>query len=149
MKKRTAVFMGLAFSVWAILATGMAGYYYLRFENVMSAFQEIESSIIEVDFVIDYGNGTVTWHNNTVLIAGATAFDALLAVATDVQYESYGFGKLITSINGRTPMVGESKFWGFFFRNTTMSEWILSSVAADLYILSPGDSIKFEFTSWA
>ena len=142
------MFMGLAFSVWAILATGMAGYYYLRFEDVMSAFQEIESSIIEVDFVIDYGNGTETWHNNTALIAGATAFDALLAVATDVQYESSSWGVFITSINGRAPLVGENKFWELSFWNTTMSDWILSSVAADYCILSPDDSIKFEFTSW-
>ena len=147
-KRRTVVFMGLAFSVWAILATGMAGYYYLRFEDVMSAFQEIESSIIEVDFVIDYGNGTETWHNNTQLIAGETAFDALLAVATDVQYESSSWGVFITSINGRAPLVGENKFWELSFWNTTMSDWIPSSAAADYCILSPDDSIKFEFTSW-
>ena len=59
-RRRTAVFVTLAFSVWAILATGMAGYYYLRFEDAMSAFQQIESSIIEVDLLIDYGNGTET-----------------------------------------------------------------------------------------
>lgn len=145
-KRRTAVFMGLAFSVWAILATGMAGYYYLRFEDVMSAFQEIESSIIEVDFVIDYGNGTETWHNNTALIAGATAFDALLTVATDVQYESHSFGKLITSINGREGH--ENSGWLWFFWNTEKSEWDYSMNAIDQYVLSPSDTIKFEFTSW-
>ena len=147
-KRRTVVFMGLAFSVWGLLATGMAGYYYLRLENVMRAFQEIESSIIEVDFVIDYGNGTETWHNNTELIAGATAFDALLAVATNVQYESSSWGVFITSINGRTPLDGENKFWELSFWNNTMSDWIPSLVAADSCILSPDDSIKFEFTSW-
>lgn len=145
-KRRTAVFMVLAFSVWAVLATGMAGYYYLRFEDVLKAFREIESSIIEVDLLIDYGNGTEMWHNGTELIAGSTAFDALLAETTDVQYEIFSFGKLITSINGREG--GENSGWLWFFWDTEKSEWDYSLDAIDQYILHPSDILKFEFTSW-
>lgn len=140
------LFIALAFSVWAILATGMAGYYYLRFESALSAFQEIESSIIEVDFLIEYGNGTETWHNNTALIAGATAFDALLAVATDVQYEIHSFGKLITSINGVEGDVNSGWLW--FYWNIEKSGWDYSMEAIDQHILSPNDAIRFEFNRW-
>ncbi|UCB60838.1 MAG: DUF4430 domain-containing protein [Candidatus Bathyarchaeota archaeon] len=145
-KRRTVVFIGLALSVWAILATGLAGYYYLRFEDTLRAFHDVESSIIEVDFVIDYGNGTATWHNGTQLIAGSTAFDALLAVTTDVQYKSHSFGKLITSINGKEEK--ENSGWIWFYWDTEGSAWDYSLVAIDQHILHPDDMLRFEFTSW-
>jgi len=145
-RRRTTVFIVLAFSVWAILATGMAGHYYLRFHDVMSAFQQIESSIIEVDLLIDYGNGTKTWHNGTELIAGSTAYDALRAVADYVKSENHSFGKLITDINGREG--GENSGWLWYFWNTKKTDWNFSLDAVDQYILLPGAIIKFEFTNW-
>ena len=112
----------------------------------MSAFQQIESSIIEVDLLIDYGNGTETWHNETELIAGSTAFDALIAVAHDVQYEIHSFGKLVTNINGRKG--GENSGWLWFFWNNEKPDWDYSLDAIDQYILISDDVIKFEFTNW-
>jgi hypothetical protein len=145
-KRRTVVFIILAFSVWAILATGMAGYYYLRFEDTLKAFQEIESSIINVDLLIDYGNETTTWYNGTELIVGSTAFDALLAGTFNVQYEIYSFGKLITSINGKEG--GENSGWLWYYWDAEESAWDYSLDAIDQYILHPDDILKFEFTSW-
>jgi hypothetical protein len=145
-KRRTLTFIVLAFSVWGILATGMAGYYYLRFNDTLEAFQEIESLIINVDLLIDYGNGTETWHNGTELMAGSTAFDALIAVATDVQYETYSTGKLITRINGKGG--GDNSGWFWFFWDTEKLEWNYSLDAIDQYILYTNDTIKFELTSW-
>lgn len=145
-RKRTVVFVVLAFSVWAILATGMAGYYYLRLGDVTKAFQEIKSSIIEVNVLIDYGNGTKTWHNETKLIAGSTVFDALLAITLDVQYETSSFGKFITSIDGRKG--GENSGWIWLLWNTEKSDWDFPPKAVDEYLLNPNDIIKFEFVSW-
>jgi hypothetical protein len=144
-RRRTAVFVILAFSVWAILATGMAGYYYLRFEDVMGAFQQIKSSMIEITLLIDYGNGTETWHNETALIAGSTAFDALHAVA-DVQSKVDNIGLFITSINGRE--AGENSYWLWYLWNTEKTDWDYSLDAVDQYILLPDDVLKFELTNW-
>lgn len=145
MKRRTTVFIILAFSVWAILATGMAGYYYLRFEDALDAFQQIRSSIIDVTLLIDYGNGTETWYNETTLIVGSTAFDALHAVA-DVQYEVHSFGMLITNINGRE--AGENSGWLWFLWDIEKLDWDYSLDAIDQYIMLPDDILKFEFTNW-
>jgi hypothetical protein len=145
-RRRTVVFVVLALMVWAVLATGMAGYYYIRLEDVTKAFQEIKGSIIEVDVLIDYGNGTEKWHNHTKLIAGSTTFDALLEVTTDVQYEIHSFGKLITSIDGRKGE--ENSGWMWYFWNTEKLDWDYSLEAVDQYTLHPADIIKFEFTSW-
>lgn len=145
-RRRTVVFVVLAILVWAVLATGMAGYYYIRFEDVTKAFQEIEGSIIEVDVLIDYGNETKKWHNQTKLIAGSTTFDALLEVTTDVQYETHSFGKLIIGIDGREG--GENSGWIWWFWDTEELDWDYSLDAVDQYTLHPDDIIKFEFISW-
>lgn len=147
-RRRTAVFIVLAFSVWAILATGMAGYYYLRFEDVLKAFQEIESSIIEVDLLIDYGNGTETWHNRTELIAGSTAFDALQTVTRDVEVDPYGVMIFITSIDGIGGEENSEWFWFWDYWDDDKSEWGNTMEACNQYILHPDDIIKFEFTKW-
>jgi hypothetical protein len=145
--RRTIIFVVLGFSIWGILATGMVGYYYLRLEDTLQVLQELQMrTTIKVDLLIDYGNGTLIWCNETELTAGSTAFDALVSATSDVQYENHTIGKLITSINGQKG--GENSAWLWFFWDTGILEWTYSLEAIDNHLLHPDDILKFEFTSW-
>jgi hypothetical protein len=57
-------------------------------------------SILLVNILVSYGNGTKIWYNNTALPLDLTAFKAILAIA-DIKYTDYGgeLGILVTSVN--------------------------------------------------
>jgi hypothetical protein len=144
-RRRTLVLLAIALCVWAIIATGFAGYYQIRYMKVTKAFEEIEESIIQVDVLIDYGNGTQVWHNETKVVTGSTPLDALLIITKNVEFKKYD-GKYITGIDGRVE--GENSGWTWWFWNTEKSDWDYSLEAVDEYILHSDEIIKFQFVSW-
>lgn len=109
----------------------------------------------DTNVLIDYGNGTANWHNETV-IAGSTAFDALLAVTKEVEYNMSANGAIISSINGltgsveaQTPTSARGTSWFFYYWSSTGSNWTLSSVGADQYILKPNDATAWRFEHYS
>lgn len=140
------MFVTLALIVWSMAATLTGAYYYTQYIETRKTFEELKSLIIPENVLIDYGNGTQNWHNETV-IAGSTAFDALLTATKNVEYKIYPFGVYVTSINGikveGTPTSGHAWLW--YYWNITTSKWIDLQKAADAYILKSKDSIAWRY----
>lgn len=145
-RRRSLVLLALAFFVWAITATSFAGYYQIRYTKVIEAFEEMEGSVIKVDVLIDYGNGTQIWHNETTVIAGSTTLDALLLITKNVELEKYSGKTYISGIDGR--IEGGTSGWTWWFWNAEKSDWDYSLDAVNEYILHPDEIIKFQFVSW-
>jgi hypothetical protein len=150
-RKRTFVFVALALLVWSVAASGFAGYYYTQYTNVKKAFEESESLIIKIDVLMDYGNGTKIWHNQTMLVAGSTVFDALLTITNDVQFQTSAFGVFVTSINGVENVAeGTTGFaWLWYYWDTEKSEWTSGPVGADQYVLNPDGVIAWRYESYS
>ncbi|MEM2738790.1 MAG: hypothetical protein QXK93_07395 [Candidatus Bathyarchaeia archaeon] len=132
-EKRTLTLAVLATLVWALIATGLAAYYYLSFQDLVNA---IGGAPVKVDVLLDYGNGTKRWHNGTVLFANSTVFDALLSVTKNVKYDVYpSLGVLVTEINGvknvGNATSGTAWMW-YYWGNRT---WNWGPEACDRYIL--------------
>lgn len=134
------------------MAATLAGvYYYTLYIETRKTFEELNSLLIKTNVLMDYGNGTRLWHNETV-IAGSTTFDALLATTTNVEYTTTVYGVFVSSINGvknvaETPSSGRAWLW--YFWNATTSKWIDLYKASDAYILKPNDSITWRYEDYS
>jgi len=151
LEKKLFTYVILAVLVWAILGTFVAGYYFVQFDiyhreynNLADQFNSIS---LKVNILLDYGNGTRVWYNNTVLPLGSTAFNATCSIA-DVDKKDYGepLGILVTSING----VANNNPYGWFYCywDSKNSEWIFPTHSCAKHILHEGDTIAFTYDSW-
>ena len=116
---------------------------------------EISKVFTKVDIGINYGNGTIVWFNNTMIIAGTDAFKALLSV-TDVNYTTGPSGVFVMGINGVN--MNETCGWVFavykrcepsWGLSTSVDNWIYPGVAADRVILKDDDIIVWLYYNWA
>ncbi len=147
-ERRTLLFSLVGLIVWSLVATMAAIYYYSQYTETRKTFNELKSLTIYTNVLLDYGNGTQSWHNRTLTRAGSTAFDALRAMTTKVVYDKYSFGVLVTSIDGvrnvaENPSSGHAWFW--YYWNTTAAQWTYSQIGADAYILKPEESIAWRY----
>jgi len=130
-----------------ILASSLAAYYYIEYTNYKNLYvetlielQKYENSIF-IDLLIDYGNGTMEWHNRTRVPIGSSLLNATQAIA-EVEYTIGTYGVFVTKING---VGGESNaYWLWYFWNGTGWEW--GPVACDAYTLRNGEIISWLYT---
>jgi len=95
-----------------------------------------------VNVLIDYGNGTLEWHNETQVPIGATLLNVTEKIA-EINYTVYSFGVFVTSINGKE---GESGyFWIWYVWNSTAGKWEPGAVAADAFTLHHGDTVSWVY----
>lgn len=144
--KRTLVFAVLALTVWSLMATGYAGYYYMQYRQLEDTLKTMQSLVLKVNVLINYGNGTKEWNNNTLVPIGATVFNATLAVA-DIDYSMWGEYVLINSINGIQGTQDTGWIWWIWNRST--SQWQSTIEAANKHVLVDGDTIGWNYQNWA
>lgn len=132
--------VALGFLCWALLATVTAAYYYSQYDTIFTRYSELRRPIA-VNVLLDYGNGTRIWFNQTSVSSGATAYDALAKVAS-VKVKWYGDSVFVTAINN-VEMSG-SYYWAGFVWG--FGQWNAFTVAFNKYLLSPGESILFYYT---
>jgi len=145
--KRTLAFAVLALTVWSVTATAYAGYYFAQYNQLEDTLKTMQSLIIKVNILINYGNETKEWHNATLVPVGTTVFNATLAVA-EVDYSLWqGEYALINSINGvqGTQDVG----WIWWIWDPSASQWKSALEASNKHFLVEGDTIGWNYQNWA
>ncbi len=150
-ERRTLLFALLGLVVWSSVATITAIYYYTQYTETRKTFEDIKSLVIHTNVLIDYGNGTQNWHNETV-IAGSTAFDALLTTTKNVEYTASLYGVFVTSID-RVKNVAvtqtSGRAWLWYYWHATSSKWTDLLKASDAYILKPDDSTAWRYENYS
>ncbi|MEM3459344.1 MAG: hypothetical protein QXN36_07395 [Candidatus Bathyarchaeia archaeon] len=120
------------------------------------AAKELESfmdkiSAIKVNLCIDYGNGTVEWHNISVP-HGTTLFD-LTHNMTEVTYTYYSWMEpghiLVNSINNVSAAPSEEKYWFWHYWDETNNRWISGQIGCDAWILKDNGTYKWEYKMWS
>jgi len=146
--KRTLVFTVLALTVWAISTTAYASYYYTKYKQLEHTLGTMQSLVLKVNILIDYGewNETQEWHNATLVPAGSTLFNATLAVAK-VDSTPWGEYMLINSINGVENSQDTGWIWWIWDNST--SQWKPTLEAANKYVLADGETICWNYQNWA
>ena len=142
-KRRTYLFIVLAFLVWGSLASLVAGYYYNLYNNLSEATQK---PIINVNIGLDYGNATIMWYNGTSAKAG----DSLLAVTqliATVNYSEYpGSGAFVNSINDVANNESFNWMWWTYSRSYG---WTLGPVGCSKYIVSDNETCVWYFEDYS
>ena len=116
-------------------------FFYSQYTYYYNFYNQVTSSNIIVNFGIDYGNGTIEWHNNTVVPKGFSAFNLTVMLA-DVNYTVYSFGIYIESINGVEGgwSNGTHTFYWIWYLNGEQA-----TVGCDAYELLYGDTIEWRY----
>jgi hypothetical protein len=112
---------------------------------------------LTVNICIDYGNGTVEWHNKTVISTGSSLFQLAQKVAT-INYTYDALMKpghiRITSINDKkeytnyTIGYSEGAAWLWYYWNDESQEWVFGPVGCDAWMLKDGGTYKWNFEFW-
>lgn len=144
----------LIFLIWAVAASGMAASYYQTSQNQATTISNLQSAVnetaIQVSIGIDYGNGTVSWYNNTYAPIGVNALNATRMVANVAATYYASFGEyLVTGINGvnntvTSPTSGQSWVYSVWENGTSTSPY----VGADQYLMIHGDILVWTFENW-
>lgn len=106
-------------------------------------------SVMQVDFCVDYGNGTIDWYNVSIP-HGMTLFD-LTQNVTKVEYVYYSWMEpghtLVNSINNVAPSGG--KYWFWYYWDETDNKWVSGQVGCDAWVLKNNGAYKWEYTMWS
>jgi len=147
MKKGISVLSAVLLAL-LILSSGVAFYFYLdsvesdkRYRLLLS---ELEGVALEINLLIDYGNGSSSWHNKTLLPIGSTLLNATLKVSKSVEYVGSDMGVFVNGIDGiGTKDVKKGHYWLWWRFDKAQGAWVLGETSADRYILQRGDTLAW------
>lgn len=111
-------------------------------EDYQAVLEELEDFTALVDVMIDYGNDTIVWYNDTRIQIGANVLDATI-VACDTEYQTSDFGAFVTMVNGVEQDTSHFWLWSIY-----LDEWTIGTVGADQYKIHDGDIIGWTYTSF-
>jgi len=111
-------------------------------EGYQTTLEELEKFTVEVDLLIDYGNGSLVWYNDTRVKMGASLLNATVDTLA-VDYQTLEYGAFVTSINGLEQ--DDSHFWVWSYYD---GGWKTGSVGADQHVLHDGDIVGWTYTSF-
>lgn len=129
---------------WALASTTVGAYYYTEYDKNLRLAQDLKQKLGEVSFSVnlgvDYGNGTRTWYNDTVIPVGATVYNATKSVATVEPDPKIG-PSFIIAINGARQDGSQSMYWIWWIWDQTEHKWTVGPVANNEYVLSDGQTV--------
>ncbi|MGB9622938.1 MAG: hypothetical protein ACPL07_03735 [Candidatus Bathyarchaeia archaeon] len=146
--------LGKQFWMWIaafLLCTTIAGFYasiffYTQAESAKANYEGLMKDLKEltttIDMKIDYGNGTIVWHNGTMIPMNSSLLAATMRIGK-VEYSIGDFGAFIISING---LKGDSNhFWSWSYFDRVEGDWVYGPVACDKWMLHNGDLICWTY----
>ncbi|MHA1776213.1 MAG: DUF4430 domain-containing protein [Promethearchaeota archaeon] len=92
-----------------------------------------------ISLSVDFGNGTVDYHQNITICKNASSVFDLLQLFYEIGYESYSYGLIITSINNVENNIVSNYFW-FFWVNEEYS-----NIGASNYQLNDSDRVYWAY----
>ena len=146
MNENTYKLLAVAFLCTTIAAGALALNYNYKYTTLETDYQtvlgELEDFTALVDIMIDYGNGTIVWINETRIQTGADLMEAT-GLACNIEYQTSDFGSFITKINGVEQDSNHFWLWNYYDKG-----WQMGPVGADQYSLHDGDVVGWTYTSF-
>ena len=114
---------------------------------------------LEAAICLDYGNGTLEWHNGTVVPAGCSLFQLTkeVAVIDEEDYDFYAWTKpghiIVNTINGMeaytAPDFSEGWSWMWYYWDDAKQDWVSGMVGCDAWIVENEGIYKWQFEHWS
>jgi len=128
----------------------LPNYLSLREENdrLMAMLKE---NTIQVNVLVNFGNGTRTWYNATVLPSGSSMYNTTTRLfGTDVAATFSPYGVMVDEIAGvGTSPDHPNSYWVWFKWDQTSGTWAMGDTAADQHGLSPGEVVAWAFVDFS
>ncbi len=129
---------------WAVTSTVYGSYYYVEYDKYHRLSEDLKRKLgevsIPVDIAVDYGNGTRTWFNDTIVPIGSTVFNATQKIALAEPSPQYG-DSFIVSINGAREKPSQNMYWLWWLWDETQQKWLLGPTANNEYTINDGQVI--------
>jgi len=111
-----------------------------------------ENTVVS-SLVINFGNGTRVWYNNTMLPFGASLLNLTIkATNNKVTYTIGKYGAFVSGIyDVGTKYSKPSYYWIWYKWNATAKQWEMGSVSADGYKVLNGEVLGWVYantSSW-
>jgi len=146
MNENTYKLLAVAFLCTTIAASALALNYNYKYTVLETDYQVVLGELADftalVDIMIDYGNGTIVWYNETRIQTGADLMEST-GLACDIEYQTSDFGSYITKINGVEQDSAHFWLWNYYEEG-----WQMGPVGADQYSLHDGDIVGWTYTSF-
>jgi hypothetical protein len=138
----------------ALLCTTIgASYFALNYQSQNMKLQtdydallaDVEDMTININMMIDYGDGNIVWLNDTRVPLDINLLKALELLA-EIEYSTSEYGAFVTKVDG----IGDdpTKFWLWFWYDTEAESWDYGPSAADFWVLHDGDVVAWEYTAF-
>ncbi|MEM2281102.1 MAG: DUF4430 domain-containing protein [Candidatus Bathyarchaeia archaeon] len=144
LSKRSLTIFVLGWLTSIALVGGIAGYYYMQYQNLLGKLKEYEGFVMRVNICINYEgwNGTVVWCNGTVVPFGCSLLDATKRVArVNSTYHASQEASFVDAINN---VWNNPPYYWMWYR-WTRDGWEYGSIGADKYILSPNETVMWRY----
>lgn len=111
----------------------------------------LKENTIEVNVLVNFGNGTRTWYNATVLPSGSSMYNTTTRLfGTDVVATFSQYGVMVSEIAGvGTSQDHPNSYWVWFRWDQTSRTWIMGDTAADQHRLSPAETVAWAFVDFS
>jgi len=101
---------------------------------------------IKVKILVDYGNGSKVWYNDTTINNGDNLFKAMMKVLK-VTYTTYQYGVFIESINNVRNDPSKNMYWIWWRWDSEKKIWVLGSMSCDKYIPVNGEVFAWKYSN--
>jgi hypothetical protein len=147
MKTNIWTIASIIFLIWAVAASAVAANYYQTSQNQATTIQSLQSIVstttMQVNIGIDYGNGTLTWYNNTYVPIGVNVLNATYLVA-NVTTTPFSGEPFLTGINGVQQDPQANNYWLYsVWDNGT---YFSPLIGADRQIMGNGGIALWNYT---
>lgn len=148
-EKRIWMWATAALLCTTIAASYAAINYYSQAESYekdyQSLLEDLEGLTILISMKIEYGNGTVAWHNDTRIPLDSTLLTASQILAS-VDYSTSELGAFVNEINyvGGDPQT----YWLWNYWDTDEEGWEFGQVGCDQWVLHDGDTLSWIYTTF-
>ncbi len=142
--KRALSTLSVVLLILLVLSSGLSVFFYLDGVDVKRRYNhllnELKDVALSIDLLIDYGNGTLVWHNKTLLPIGSSLLNATLKVSRSVEYISSDMGVFVKGIDDvGTKVVQKGHYWIWWRFDKEKGEWMIGERSADRYVIERGD----------
>ena len=114
-------------------------------EDVESLQGNLDDLTIQISMKIDYGNGTVAWHNDTRVPLNANLLTATKIISA-IEYSTGAFGAFVEEIDGVGGDPGTYWLWNYYDQDS--GSWEYGPVASDAWVLHNGDVVSWVYSGF-
>lgn len=100
---------------------------------------------VTVNIGINYGSGSVEWHNGTIVPYGQDLLNATMQIAAVESVNYAGLGAFVTGIKGVRQDPAANLYWTYWVYNPETEQYEMPQVGASSYALTSDQTIQWYY----